>query len=81
MMMALSTELISRHFLRRGKTLLVENKTALIEAIGLRKNFGSLGQSLLVLNVVLWPLIVALVAGLWCWRTARRVDRSRPEEN
>lgn len=41
-MMALSTEPISRYFLRRGKTLLVENKTALIEAIGLRKNFGSL---------------------------------------
>ena len=35
----------------------------------------------LELNVVLWPLIVALVAGLWCWRAARRVDRSRPEEN
>lgn len=28
--------------MHRGKTLLVEDKTALIEAIGLRKNFGSL---------------------------------------
>ena len=48
---------------------------------GLRQDVDSLGQRLLVMNVVLWPLIVALVAGLWCWRAARRVDRSRPEEN
>ncbi len=48
---------------------------------GLRQDVDSLGQRLLVLNVVLWPLIVALVAGFWCWCAARRVDRTRPEEN
>ncbi len=48
---------------------------------GLRQDVDSLGQRLLVINVVLWPLIVAVAAGLWCWRAARRVDRTRPQEN
>ncbi len=48
---------------------------------GLQQDVNSLGQQLLVLNVVIWPILVALVAGVWCWRAARRVDRSKPEEN
>ncbi len=48
---------------------------------GLRSDVESLGQRLLVLNVIVWPMIVALVTGVWCFRAARRVDRTRPEDN
>lgn len=48
---------------------------------GLRNDVESLGQRLLVLNVVVWPALVACFAGMWCWRAARRVDRSKTEEN
>jgi len=48
---------------------------------GLRQEVDALGQRLLILNVVLWPVIVAIAAGLWCWRAARRVDHSRPQDN
>jgi ABC-type uncharacterized transport system involved in gliding motility auxiliary subunit len=48
---------------------------------GLRQEVDALGQRLLILNVVLWPVIVAITAGLWCWRAARRVDHSRPQDN
>ncbi len=46
---------------------------------GLRQEVDALGQRLLILNVVLWPVIVAIAAGLWCWRAARRVDHSRSQ--
>lgn len=48
---------------------------------GLRQDVDALGQRLLILNVVAWPILVALIAGLWCWRAARRVDRTRPQDN
>ncbi len=47
---------------------------------GLRQEVDALGLRLLILNVVVWPTLVAIFAGLWCWRTARRVDRSRPDD-
>lgn len=47
---------------------------------GLREDVETLGQRLLFLNVVVWPAIVAVGAGLWCWRASRRVDHIRPEE-
>ncbi len=45
----------------------------------LRSGVEALGQRLLLLNVVLWPAIVALVSGLWCWSCARRVVRASPD--
>ncbi len=44
---------------------------------GLRQEVDELGQRLLVVNVIVWPLVVALCAGVWCWMAARRVDRTR----
>jgi len=43
---------------------------------GLRSDVEELGSRLLVINVIAWPAIVALIAGIWCWRAARRVDRT-----
>lgn len=48
---------------------------------GLRQDVDALGQRLLILNVVAWPILVALMAGTWCWMAARRVDRTRPQDN
>ncbi|MSR70214.1 MAG: hypothetical protein EXS17_07710 [Phycisphaerales bacterium] len=48
---------------------------------GLRQEVDALGQKLLILNVVAWPILVALIAGTWCWMAARRVDRTRPQDN
>ncbi len=47
---------------------------------GLRQEVDALGQRLLILNVVIWPILVALIAGTWCWMAARRVDRTRAQE-
>lgn len=43
---------------------------------GLRSDVEELGSRLLVINVIAWPVIVALAAGLWCWLAARRIDRT-----
>ncbi len=48
---------------------------------GLRQEVDALGQQLLILNVVLWPMLVAIISGTWCWMAARRVDRTRTQEN
>ncbi len=46
---------------------------------GLRADVEDLGHRLLMINVILWPFIVAVGAGLWCFASARRVDRTRPD--
>jgi len=43
---------------------------------GLRSDVEALGARLLVINVIAWPAIVALAAGIWCWLAARRIDRT-----
>jgi len=43
---------------------------------GLRSDVEELGSRLLVINVIAWPVIVALAAGIWCWIAARRIDRT-----
>jgi len=43
---------------------------------GLRSDREELGSRLLVINVIAWPVIVALAAGIWCWIAARRIDRT-----
>ncbi len=48
---------------------------------GLRQEVDALGQQLLIVNVVVWPVVVAVIAGLWCWMAARRVDRTRPNDD
>jgi ABC-type uncharacterized transport system involved in gliding motility auxiliary subunit len=42
----------------------------------LRSGVDTLGQRLLLLNVVLWPALVACATGVWCWLSARRVVRT-----
>jgi hypothetical protein len=42
----------------------------------LRSGVDRLGQRLLLLNVVLWPALVACATGVWCWLSARRVVRT-----
>ncbi len=47
---------------------------------GLRNDVESLGVRLLMINVIAWPAIVAIAAGMWCWIAARRIDRTQVVE-
>ncbi len=61
--------------MHRGKSLLVGNKPALIEAIGLRKNFGSLeavrGIDLSVVRGEVLGFLGPNGAGKWCCAASR----------